>query len=454
MTLQEAKDRQRAIEARIDAILQGRDESLITAEEWDELTALTGEDGTLEGQIETLGAEQSHRAEVLSTYRTRRGASTGRPTERLTEGLTASVAEPEWMRDKEAYGYRGANGKPSARMFFLDVLRSGLSGQDSGPIKVLRVQPEHARIFAAAGSDEASGVSDPYGNILVPSAFSPTLMMVGAEDDPIAGRTMDVPMSTPSLSINARVDKDHTTSVTGGLQVFRRAETDTTAATRMEFEQITLRANPLMGISYATEEILTDSPISFTALLEQGFREEFGAKMFSERLNGTGAGQFSGVFNSGATVDVQRAVAAQIAYADVVNIRARIWRYSGTIWLASHGTIPQLMQMVGPNSEIVWQPTIREDMPDMLLGRPIFFSEYIPDLGTRADLSCINWSQYLEGTYQPMQNAESIHVRFVNNERTFRFTMRNDGQPWWRSPLTPRNQGPTLSPQVVLADAA
>ena len=89
-------------------------------------------------------------------------------------------------------------------------------------------------------------------------------------------------------------------------------------------------------------------------------------------------------------------------------------------------------------------------MPDLLLGRPIFFSEFIPDLGTRADLSCINWSQYLEGTYQPLQNDESIHVRFLNNERTFRFTMRNDGQPWWRSALTPRNGGPTLSPQIVL----
>jgi hypothetical protein len=72
-------------------------------------------------------------------------------------------------------------------------------------------------------------------------------------------------------------------------------------------------------------------------------------------------------------------------------------------------------------------------------------------LGTAGDLMLVNWSQYLEGTYQPLQSAESIHVRFVNNERAFRFTMRNDGAPWWRSALTPKHSSNTLSPYVRLA---
>jgi HK97 family phage major capsid protein len=89
-------------------------------------------------------------------------------------------------------------------------------------------------------------------------------------------------------------------------------------------------------------------------------------------------------------------------------------------------------------------------MPTSLLGRPIFYTEYLPTLGSAGDVLLCNWSQYIEGTYQPLQSAESIHVRFVNNERAFRFTMRNDGAPWWRSVLTPKN-GSTLSPYVTLA---
>jgi hypothetical protein len=32
-----------------------------------------------------------------------------------------------------------------------------------------------------------------------------------------------------------------------------------------------------------------------------------------------------------------------------------------------------------------------------------------------------NWPQYLEITCQPMQQAESIHVRFLSNERALKF---------------------------------
>jgi hypothetical protein len=56
--------------------------------------------------------------------------------------------------------------------------------------------------------------------------------------------------------------------------------------------------------------------------------------------------------------------------------------------------------------------------------------------------------------YQPLQSAESLHVRFEYNERTFRFTMRNDGRCWWRSAITPKKSSTTLSPFVTLAARA
>jgi hypothetical protein len=83
-------------------------------------------------------------------------------------------------------------------------------------------------------------------------------------------------------------------------------------------------------------------------------------------------------------------------------------------------------------------------------GRPLFFTEFAKTLGTEGDLMLIVPSEYLEGTYQTEQYAESIHVRFAAAERGFRFYRRNDGQWWWRSALTPKN-GSTLSPVVTLA---
>jgi hypothetical protein len=43
-----------------------------------------------------------------------------------------------------------------------------------------------------------------------------------------------------------------------------------------------------------------------------------------------------------------------------------------------------------------------------------------------------------------------MHVRFLNDEQTFRWTIRNDGQPIWNAPLTPFKGTNTLSPFISL----
>ena len=313
---------------------------------------------------------------------------------------------------------------------------------------------------AAAGSDEQSTFSDPYGGFLVPAAFSPTMLSTAFEGDPLAGRTQDIPMASPVVNINARVDKNHTSSVSGGLRVYRRAEADTSSSSRMELEQIELRATGLFGVSFVTEELLMDSPGSFVAMLDAGFRDEFASVLLNERLNGTGVGEFLGVNNSPCLVSITKEtgqVASTLVYNNIIKMRARCWGYGNAIWLANHDTIPQLAAMnqsVGTGGQLVWAPSAITDVPDMLLGRPLILSEYMETLGTAGDIILGNWTQYLEGTYQPLGSAESVHVRFVNHERTFKFFMRNAGTPWWRSALTVRNGSNSLTPFVRVAARA
>ncbi len=309
----------------------------------------------------------------------------------------------------------------------------------------------------AAGADEQSTASDPYGGFLVPEGFITEPLSVATENDPTAGRTMQVPMDNPTVKIPARVDKNHSTSVTGGLTVARKAETVAGTSSRMTFEQVTLHANNLFGLAYATEELLTDSPTSFAAIIARGFDDEMRSHLLDEKINGTGVGEYEGVLVSPALVSVTKETgqaATTIVYENVIKMRARAWRYGNAIWLANHDTMPQLMlmnQAVGTGGQPVWQPSAREDHPDMLLGRPLFFTEYAKTLGTQGDLICANWAEYLEGEYQGMQSASSVHVRFVEHEQTFKVWKRNDGRGWWRTALTPKNGTNTLSPFVALA---
>lgn len=351
--------------------------------------------------------------------------------------LTASVSVKENFEDDPKKGYK------SPREFFGEILSVGLGNR--APSDRLR--------SLTVGSDEGGTHSNPYGGFLVPTGFSPDLLQVGAEGDPTAGRTMMIPMSTPVIRIPARVDKDHSSSVSGGLRVYRTAETTQATASRQQFEQIELIATDLVGLTFQTEQLIQDSPISVIALIQQGFRDEMGGAILNEKLRGTGAGQLMGIINSPAKVTVSKETnqaADTINYTNVIKMRARSWGYGNAIWLGNHDIIPQLMGMTDGAGQLIWNMNAREGNPDTLLGRPIFFSEFLETLGDEGDLILFNPSQYLEALYQPLQSAESIHVRFEYNERAFKVWVRNAGAPWWRSALTPKKGSNTLSPIVTL----
>jgi len=322
----------------------------------------------------------------------------------------------------------------------------------------LRMDARLRPLQAAQGSDEQGVYSDPHGGFLVPHAVAPGILAIQPEDDPLAGLITPVTMTAPTVSYNARVDKNHSSSVSGGFTVTRRPETVDGSSSRMAFEQVVLTANEEFGIAFATERILTDSPQSFVDIIAAGFRDEYVANAMNERINGTGTGERQGLLNSGCKIAVAKESGqpgGTIVKENIDKMVARCWRRRSCAWLANHNTRPQLkslVQVVGTAGNSVPYFTTVGDQ-EYLDGLPIFFSEFAKSLGTEGDLILACWSEYLEGTYQSEQYAESIHVRFLAAERAFRFYRRNDGQWWWRTALTPKN-GSTLSPVVTLATRA
>lgn len=323
----------------------------------------------------------------------------------------------------------------------------------------LRMDGRLRRLQAAQGSDEQGVYSDPHGGFLVPHGVAPGILSLEPEDDPLAGLMTPVTMTAPTVSFNARVDKNHSTSVSGGLTVTRRPETVDGTSSRMAFEQVTLTANEEFGIAFASERIINDSPQSIIDILSAGFRDEYVANAMNERINGEGTGERQGALKTPCKISVAKQAgqtAATILKENIDKMAARCWRYSRAIWLANHNTRPQLkslVQVVGTGGNAVPYLTGAPGGSEFLDNRPIYFTEFAKTVGTEGDLILLVPSQYLEGTYQSEQYAESIHVRFVAAERCFRFYRRNDGQWWWRSALTPKN-GDTLSPVVTLATRA
>ena len=49
-----------------------------------------------------------------------------------------------------------------------------------------------------------------------------------------------------------------------------------------------------------------------------------------------------------------------------------------------------------------------------------------------------------------VKSAASVHVRFLYDEMTYKFTYRIDGEPIWDDTITAFNSGVERSPYVVL----
>jgi len=256
-------------------------------------------------------------------------------------------------------------------------------------------------------------------------------------------------MRFASIEIPARTDQNHTTSVTGGITVRRVQQTADATPSRLLMESLTLEANVLMGLTYATNRIIADSSAAFAEILGRAFADAVRARLIRERIRGTGVGEFLGVVNSPARIVIAKETGQPsdtILFENVRKMAMRCWGFDQAIWLANHDTRSQLAAIGQPH----YLYATADDEQDRLLGRPVYYTEFTAALGDEGDLLLVDWSEYVEGTLQPLTHDESMHVRFMAAETAFRFWTRNDGQPWWLAAVTPERGANTPSPYVLL----
>jgi HK97 family phage major capsid protein len=336
----------------------------------------------------------------------------------------------------------------SHREYLAAVMEATLSGD---------VDRRLRRLQATAGSDEQGEYSGPAGGFLMPEAWMPRALTRSIED-PAAGRTTPITTEAPIVRIAARVDANHSTSVSGGIRMIRNVETTDPTPARFTVEGITLQANELLGVTFASERLVIDSPRTFIDLLERCYQDETTSVLLDERIRGTGTGEFSGVLNSTSLITIAKETGQandSVAAENFVNMRARCWGYRRVVWIVNPELYPQVIRAsfaLGTGAAPIWQPGNEEDgIPDRILGRPAYFHECASAIGDVGDVICANFAEYIDSTYIPLHGLRSMHVRFTAIERAYRFYTRNDGAPWWRVPMTPKHSSVTVSPFVTLA---
>ena len=303
------------------------------------------------------------------------------------------------------------------------------------------------------------------GGFLVPETLRSELLQMSLEKSVVRPRARVVPMESQRVPFPKIDSTTNVGSVYGGITAYWVEESADLPESQASFGRAVLDAKKLITYAEAPNELVRDWSAFGTFI--GGVMPE--AMAFFEDLafmGGNGVGMPTGVLNTTNTVNV--AVAAEggqnpntIVWQNVLKMFARMLpqSLSTAVWIATIDSFPELATMalsVGTGGGPVWlggpNASGADTPPVTILGRPVIFTEKTPAaLGGQGDLSFVDLSYYLIGDRQQMTAESSEHYKFKNDRTSYRITQRVDGRPWLDSPITPANNGPTLSPVVQLA---
>jgi len=298
------------------------------------------------------------------------------------------------------------------------------------------------------------------GGFLIPEQLRSELLRVSLETAIVRPRARVIPMETLRVPFPAIDSTSNVSSVYGGIVGYWTEEGAALTASQASFGRIVLDAKKLTAYTEVPNELISDSITSFQAFIDEIFPEALGFYEDDAFINGSGVGMPLGFRNGSAVITVTENAANLIKFEDVVAMYSRMLpgSLSRAVWIASIDTFPQLAAMVVPGGaapNAVWLSNgqVIDSPPMTIFGRPVFFTEKVPKLGTTGALSFVDFGFYLIGDRQVMSAMSSPHFKFQNDQTAYRIIERVDGRPWLNSAITPKNTGPTLSPFVTLLSA-
>jgi len=323
-----------------------------------------------------------------------------------------------------------------------------------------KMNPDSRLVRAPTGASEVDPTG---GGFLVQPDFQAGIFMLAHDMGDILSRVNKIPISDGAngLKINA---VDETSRVTGsrwgGVQSYWVGEGTTVTPTKPKFRRVEFDLKKLFSLAYMTDELLQDSS-ALNAILGQAFAEEIMFMTEDAIYEGSGVGTPFGILNSTALISQAKQngqPSATILKENIDGMWSRLWNRSrkNSVWLINQDALPQLFglnQVVGTGGAPVYLPPggYSQSPYATLLGRPIIETEYSAALGSPGDIMLADLSQYTLIDKGGVQAATSMHIAFLTDEMVFRITYRTDGQPMWKSAVTPFKGSNPRSPFVVIA---
>jgi len=303
------------------------------------------------------------------------------------------------------------------------------------------------------------------GGFFLQGETSVDLMTTGFNNSEVLSRC-DSRTMNPGTQFLEIVGIDETSRVNGsrggGVTVYTAAELDAFTQSKTKFKKIRIEPKKLTGLYYASSEVMNN--VTFLGQEMRGlFGEEFAFKCQDLVIRGTGAGEPLGILNAGCLITQAKESgqsADTIMTENILGMEAKMWREDPRlVYLVNRETKPQLSTLslaVGTGGIPV--PLYKNDFYQgnrisTLNGLPCVTIEQCSALGDAGDIVLADLSQYITANKGDINEAMSIHVNFLYDQQTFRFTYYFEGQPRWATSVTPYKgaSGAKVGPFVTLA---
>ena len=320
------------------------------------------------------------------------------------------------------------------------------------------------RLFGQALTASGASAAIPAdGGFAIGTEFSTALLLKARETARIFPLCTNIPIGEGSDSLELPyIDETSRANGSrwGGVQAYWTGEADAPTATKPKLSRHEIRLESLKCLAYATERLLRNAPAMAT-VFENAFASEIAFKLDDAIWRGDGVGKPLGfsVQNYGGALMVSVAkktgqAADTFVIENATSMLSRLYREPGDriVWLCNPDTIGQFpLLTVGQQPVFLPNNSVAGSIQyGTFLGFPVIPVEQAETLGDKGDVVLANLSKYVVIQQGGLRAAQSMHVRFIYDEMTFKWSIDVNGQSSVKQPITPFKGSNTLSPFVTV----
>lgn len=146
------------------------------------------------------------------------------------------------------------------------------------------------------------------------------------------------------------------------------------------FGQIRIGAHKLATRMKISEELMQDSAFDMASYIAGNFGRRMGDKEEEAFFAGDGSGKPLGILAQTGGAQVGVTAAADLSFDDVIALyhSLRLPYRRKAVFMISDATAMALRKVKDGNQQYIWQNSVTADRPDMLFGRPVYTSRFMP----------------------------------------------------------------------------